>query len=215
MNIGLVSDSLSDLSFDELLTVSAKLGIDSIEFTTGNWSSAPHLNTEKLLNSSAARQEFLKKLADHGLVISGLNASGNPLHPGPTGAEHNRCLLATLELASLLEVENVITMSGLPGGAPGDISPNWIVSSWSPETQQFLSYQWQIAEQYWTQTAELARRNGCKVCIELHGQQLAYNLPSFRKLREITGPVLGLNLDPSHILWMGGDPLEFIRQADP
>lgn len=212
MKIGLVSDSLAHLSVDEVLKTASDLELNCIEFATGNWSTAPHLDLDKLLSNPSARAEFKSKLRDHGLTLSALNANGNPLHPGPTGKVHSDCLYKTMELANLLEVENVITMSGLPG-APGDSFPNWIVTSWPPETQVILKHQWEVAQGYWTQTAQAARDHGVRICIELHGQQLAYNLPTFLQLREITGDVVGLNFDPSHIMWMGGDPLAFIRQA--
>ena len=212
MKIGLVSDSLAHLPVDDVLKTAAELGLDCIEFATGNWSTAPHLDLDKLLSNAAARSEFQSKLRDHGLTLSALNANGNPMHPGPTGTVHSDCLYKTLELANLLGVENVITMSGLPG-APGDSYPNWIVTSWPPETQVILKHQWEVAQGYWSRTAQAARDKGVRICIELHGQQLAYNLPTFLQLREITGDVVGLNFDPSHIMWMGGDPLAFIRQA--
>ena len=43
MHIGLVTDSLGQLSFDELLKTAVDLGINSLEFACGNWSQAPHL----------------------------------------------------------------------------------------------------------------------------------------------------------------------------
>ena len=212
MKIGLVSDSLAHLPVEEVIQTAAALQLDCIEFATGNWSTAPHLDLDKLLSSSSARAEFTSRLQDNGLALSALNANGNPMHPGDTGKIHSECLFKTLKLAGLLGVENVITMSGLPG-APGDHYPNWIVTSWPPETQTILAHQWKVAESYWKETAQVARDNGVRIAIELHGQQLAYNLPTFLQLREITGDVVGLNFDPSHIMWMGGDPLIFIRQA--
>jgi sugar phosphate isomerase/epimerase len=32
-------------------------------------------------------------------------------------------------------------------------------------------------------------------------------VPSLLKLRQMIGPVIGVNLDPSHLFWMGADPL--------
>ena len=43
--------------------------------------------------------------------------------------------------------------------------------------------------------------------IELHGNQLVYNVPSLLQLRAAIGPIIGANLDPSHLFWMGADPL--------
>ena len=57
-------------------------------------------------------------------------------------------------------------MSGLPAGSKSDTTPNWIVSSWPPETQTILAYQWnEVALPYWRQLADHARltRPGLKV----------------------------------------------------
>ncbi len=32
-------------------------------------------------------------------------------------------------------------------------------------------------------------------------------MPSLLKLRDAVGPTVGANLDPSHLFWMGADPL--------
>jgi len=41
MKIGIVSDSLGHLSFEELLDAAVELGVQGVEMNTGNWSSAP------------------------------------------------------------------------------------------------------------------------------------------------------------------------------
>ena len=86
MKIGMITDSLGAFSFDELLGTAAELGIERLEFAAGNWSQAPHLALDRMLDSAPARHEFLAKLGDHGISISALNCSGNPLHPGAIGA---------------------------------------------------------------------------------------------------------------------------------
>jgi hypothetical protein len=62
MRIGMVTDSLSHLSLDELLRTVAELGIEMLEFPCGNWSSAPHLKLDAMLDSAAMRDEFMLKL---------------------------------------------------------------------------------------------------------------------------------------------------------
>ena len=73
MKIGMITDSLGELSFDALLDTAAELGIEQLEFAGGNWSRAPHLVLDALLDSAAARREFAARLADHGITISALN----------------------------------------------------------------------------------------------------------------------------------------------
>ena len=77
MKIGMVSDSLSHLPFEEMLDAAAKLGIAGVEVNTGNRSSAPHLKLDLLLRDSSAREKFLKAFRQHGLELIGLNANGN------------------------------------------------------------------------------------------------------------------------------------------
>jgi len=141
MKIGMITDSLGGLSFDEMLKASAELGLEMLEFACGNWSSAPHVNLDEMLESESARKNFLAKVAAHGLTISALNCSGNPLHPGNKGQLHHDVTLKTFKLAKLLKIDRIVMMSGLPGG-PGDANPNWIVTDWPPECLSILQYQW-------------------------------------------------------------------------
>ena len=53
----------------------------------------------------------------------------------------------------------------------------------------------------------VARDHGVKLCLELHGVQCVYNVETFERLRDAVGDGIGVNFDPSHLLWMGADPL--------
>jgi sugar phosphate isomerase/epimerase len=44
MQIGLITDSVGHLTFDDALDVAQRLGLHSVEVATGNWSEAPHIN---------------------------------------------------------------------------------------------------------------------------------------------------------------------------
>ena len=58
MKIGMITDSLGHLGFDKMLKASAELGLETLEFACGNWSSAPHMKLDKMLESEKARKEF-------------------------------------------------------------------------------------------------------------------------------------------------------------
>ncbi len=213
MKIGMVTDSLGHLSFDELLPTAAGLGIEMLEFGCGNWSQAPHLNLDVLLASESARREFTAKIRDHGLSISALNCSGNQLTPGESGKAHDAVVRKTFQLAKLLDIQRIVMMSGLPGG-PGDTNANWIVVAWPPETTKVLNWQWnEVAIPYWKELVKYGNNLGIeRICIELHGQQLVYNTETLLKLRAAVGETIGANFDPSHMMWMGGEPLQAIRR---
>ena len=212
MRIGLVTDSLGYLSFDELLEAAASLGIQTLEFGCGGWSSAPHVNLDLLLENQAERANFVAKIRDHGLEISALNCSGNQLAPGERGKSHDRVVRNTIKLAQLIGVHRIVMMSGLAVG-PGDQNANWITTAWPPEGQEILRYQWEdVAIPYWRNLANHAREHSIeKICVEQHAHQLAYNTVTLLKLRDAVGELVGVNFDPSHAFWMGGDPLRAIR----
>ena len=215
MKIGMITDSLAELPLDRLLDTAAELGIERLEFAGGNWSRAPHLQLDRLLESAPARRDFLAGLADRGIALSALNCSGNPLHPGEHGARHREVTRKTIRLASLLGVERVVMMSGCPGG-PGDANANWVTTGWPPEMQTILRYQWEeVLIPYWRDLVAHANGLGIrKLCLELHGHQNVYSVETFRRLRDAVGETVGVNFDPSHLLWMGADPLAAIAALD-
>ena len=207
MKLGFVSDSLGALSFEAMLDNAVRMGVSGIEVNTCGWSTAPHFDLQTMLGDAAARTAFKAAFADRGLEIISLNANGNPLHP--TDPAQSEGLKDTIRVAGAMGIKTVCTMSGLPAGNAKDTMPNWVVSSWPPETQEILRYQWEEKLiPFWTEIVSLARENGVeRIALEMHGNQCVYNVPSLHKLREAVGPVIGANLDPSHLFWMGADPL--------
>lgn len=212
MKLGLVSDSLGNLDFESMLDTAAAEGVQGVEINAGNWSSAPHLDLAGLLDDAAARGRFLDAIRARGLELIALNANGNQLHP-VSGAAQSKVVYDTVRLAGLLGVETVCMMSGLPGGGPEDRTPNWVVSAWPPETGEILAWQWQERLlPYWHDLARFAGEHGVRrLGIEMHGNQLVYNVPTLLRLREAVGPVVGANLDPSHLMWMGADPIAAVE----
>jgi sugar phosphate isomerase/epimerase len=211
MKIGLLTDSVSHLPFERALDVAQQLGLSSVEVATGNWSEAPHADLDALVSSEQARAEFAGKVSSRGLTISALCANGNQLHP-TTGKEHDKVVNDTISVASALGIPTVVLMSGLPG-AKGDSTPNWITTAWPPENLAVLDYQWtEIAIPYWKNLAAFARDKGVRLAVEACGGQLVHNVSTMQRLIEATGAdVVGANLDPSHLMWMGADIPAVIR----
>lgn len=206
MKLGFVSDSLGGRSFTGMLDAAVALGVQGVEVNTGGWSTAPHFDMAAM-QDAGARRTFQKAFADRGVQIIALNANGNPLHP--TDTTQSACLKDTIRIAGDMGITTICTMSGLPPGAKGDTMPNWIVNAWPPETQEMLRYQWDdVAIPYWYDIAAFAKSCGIeKIALELHANQLVFNVPSLLRLRAAIGPIIGANLDPSHLFWMGADPL--------
>jgi sugar phosphate isomerase/epimerase len=212
MKIGMITDSLPQTDFDAMLAVAARLEMDMLEFGCGNWSAAPHVELDRLLESAPARRDFHARLAAHGIEISALNCSGNPVHPGEAGRRHDAVTRKTIRLAGLMGVNRVVMMSGCPG-APGDSHANWITTEWPPEVRDVLRWQWDdVLIPYWRGLVAYAGEQGVdRLCLELHGYQNVYNVATLMRLRDAVGETVGANLDPSHLMWMGADPLAAAR----
>lgn len=211
MKLGFVSDSLGRLSFDALLDHAMRLGVDGVEVNTCGWSRAPHFDLKNLLGNPNGQKSYKAAFADRGLEIICLNANGNPLHPAD--AVQGEGLKDTIRVAGEMGIKTVCAMSGLPAGQAGDTMPNWVVSSWPPETQDVLRFQWEERLlPFWADIATLTQEHGVeRIALELHGNQCVYNVPSLLKLRAAIGPIIGANLDPSHLFWMGADPLQVAK----
>lgn len=215
MQLGLITDSLGGLALEQVLDTAVGLGLETVEIATGNWSESPHVDLRALVNSATARNVLAENISSRGLTLSALNANGNQLHP-VSGPAHDVVIRDTIRVASEMGVPTVVLMSGLPG-ARGEKAPNWITTSWPPETLEILEYQWtEVAEPYWIDLAEFARAHNVRLAVEMHGRQLVFNVATLKRLQGIVGDdVVGANLDPSHLMWMGADILAVIRALGP
>lgn len=213
MKVGLVTDILDYMPFEEMLDTCVDQGIETLELGCGNWSKAPHLDLDGLLGSAAKRKRFLNELNVRGISIAALNCSGNQLDPSDEGTMHKAVVNKTLQLAGLLGVETVVMMSGCPGGGPSDRTPNWLTHPILPSHFEMLDWQWnEVAFPYWEKAVLTAKENGVrKVAIENLGCNLVYNPETLFKLRNEVGDTVGMNFDPSHLFWMGGDPIAALR----
>ncbi|SNY71671.1 MULTISPECIES: sugar phosphate isomerase/epimerase family protein [unclassified Pantoea] len=219
MKLSFCTDSLGHLPFEQMLDKLLELGVYGVEMTTGGWSSAPHLPTEALLGSATQRQNLLKALETRGMSIAALNVSGNPLDPGELGQKHKRDTENALALAGELGVKKIVMMSGLPPASPHDTIPNWITYtvSWPPTLKNCLDYQWnEVAIPYWQGLVARAKQSGVeKFALENFSSMLVWNPETLFRLRNAVGDMVGLNLDPSHLLWMGADPIAAARALGP
>lgn len=211
MKLSMVSDSMANLSFEDMLTAAAESEIQGIELNTGNWSGAPHVDLGDLLASETARQTLRDKLEQHNLELVAFNCNGNQLHP-VSGAQHDKVVRDTIRLSGLMGLRTVVLMSGLPAANASDSAPNWITSSWPEENQTYLNWQWrERLIPYWRDLVVFASECGVeKLAVEMHGNQLVFSPATLMQLRGEIGPMVCANLDPSHLMWMGADPIRSV-----
>ena len=214
MKLGAYTACLHDRSLDETLKILGELGLTSAEINTGGFVGTPHIPIDDLLASAGAREDYLGRFGQAGITLTGLNCNGNPLNPDPkVGPRHAHDLRRSIELAALLGVQRVVTMSGLPGGHPGAPVANWVVNPWDSQFLTILEYQWQeVAIPFWRDIQARAADADVKVCIEMHPQNRVFNPPTLMRLVEQTGAThVGAEMDPSHLFWQGIDPVAAVQ----
>jgi sugar phosphate isomerase/epimerase len=211
MELALYTDSVPDLTLDETLDLAVEIGARAVELAAGGQSSAPHLRLFELLDDPGRRAELAGKLASRGLRLAALNCSAWPMHPR-YGDEHVEIMRATFRLAGELGVDKVVTMSGCPGDSPSSATINWITYPWPPDVAAIRDEQWELALEVWRRLADEAATNGItRIALELHPLQLVYNVPTLLRLRSEIGPVVGANVDPSHMFWQQIDPVRAVE----
>jgi sugar phosphate isomerase/epimerase len=215
VELGLYTDSVKHLSFEDALNLAAEIGARGIEIAAGGQSSAPHLRIQDLLSDAVRRKAFADAFSSRGLRIAALNCSAWPLHP-VVGEEHTELIRATIRLASQLGVSKIVTMSGNPGDGPDSSTVNWIWYPWPADAVALLERQWHAAIPLWQDLGAYALANGVQqIAFELHPLHLVYNVPTLMRMREAVGPVIGANVDPSHLFWQQMDPLAVIAALGP
>jgi len=211
VKLGVFTVVYQDLPLERMLDTAAALGIEAVELGTGNYPGNAHCDPGELLEDPSKRTALKLAVEERGLIISALSCHGNPLHPDESVARAaHETWRQTVRLAAQLEVPVVNVFSGCPGDAAGAAVPNWVTAAWPQEFRLLLEWQWQQrAIPYWREEASFARDEGMtRIAFELHPGFLVYNPATLLELRKAVGPEIGANLDPSHLLWQGIDPLE-------
>lgn len=220
MDLCLYTDSVADLTVDETLDLAAELGCGAVEIAAGGQSSAPHMRVFDLLENPQALREFREKITSRGLRMGAVNCSAWPMHP-VHGDQHTDTIRAAIRLAGELGVDKIVTMSGCPADHPASPIVNWISFPWpaqNPEDstagdiQDVLARQWDQAIAYWDEMADYAAAHAIeRIALELHPVHLVYNTPTLLRMRDAIGPIIGANVDPSHMFWQQMDPVAVVR----
>jgi sugar phosphate isomerase/epimerase len=213
MRIGVLTVLFQNFSLEEALDKAVAAGVTAVEIGAGGYPGSQHCRVDELLANESDRRAFLEALESRGLLLSALSVHNNPLSPdAAVAARADEELRQTIRLAQALGVPVVNTFSGLPAGAPGDKTPNWVTCPWPPEFLQMLDYQWnEVAIPYWRELERFAADHGVRIAFEMHPGMLVYNVETLLRLRAATGPALGCNFDPSHLWWNGVDAAAAIR----
>ena len=152
-------------------------------------------------------------IQESGLEISALSCHANPIHPNKAIAKQfDDDLHDAVLMAEKLGIHQINTFSGCPGDCPESKNPNWVVCAWPNDYLEILEYQWnEVLIPYWKDFVAFAKRMASIKSVLRCIRASVYNTYTLKKLRDAVGPEIGANLDPSHLVWQGMDPLKVIR----
>ncbi len=214
MELAICTDVYANLSYPDMLDKVKSLGVSSVEMTAGGWGAQAHVNTKELLSNEKKLNDFKDELRKRNMSIAALNTSCNPLWPSNTGKQYSESMYDCAKLAAKLNVKKIVAMAGLPAGNPSDVTPNWIVStiSWPDFMPEAYEYQWKVTIEWWKKFAKYCKNIGIeKIAIEEFPGTMVWNPSTLFKLRNAVDPIIGINLDPSHLMIVGADPIASAR----
>jgi sugar phosphate isomerase/epimerase len=203
MKLGFLTACLPARSLEEIADWAAREGFEALEVAA--WPAlgdrpftATHLDVDGFGEADAERVREL--FARTGLTLSSLAYYDNNLHPDPQErAAVNEHVAACIDAAALLGVPTVGTFVGRDPGLP--VADNL-----------------RAAEKVFAPLVDRAGEKGVKIVIEncvmegWHPDGYPGNLAYSPELWEWMFDLgLYLNYDPSHLVWMGIDPIEAVR----
>jgi sugar phosphate isomerase/epimerase len=203
MKLGFLTACLPQRSLDEIAAWAAGAGYEALEVAA--WPNlgerpftATHLDADGFTAGDAERVTAL--FGDHGLSLSSLAYYDNNLHPDPGEREAvNRHVRACIDAAALLGCPTVGTFVGR-------------------DPSKTVAENLREAETVFAPLVDHAGAQGVKLMIEncvmegWHPDGYPGNLAYSPELWEWMFSIgLYLNYDPSHLLWMGIDPVEAVR----
>ncbi|MCI8872252.1 MAG: sugar phosphate isomerase/epimerase [Lachnospiraceae bacterium] len=92
-------------------------------------------------------------------------------------------------------------------------SPIWKMWYSFPQTSEAqIEQAYQTVKELWTPIFDEFDACGIKLALEVHPTEIAYDYWSTKRLLETIDyrPTLGINFDPSHLIWQGIDPAVFL-----
>jgi sugar phosphate isomerase/epimerase len=204
MKLGFASAILPDLSLEEVAEFAAAEGFECVELmcwpkgkAERRYAGVTHVDVMDFGKGDAARVDDL--MAAKGVEISGLGYYPNPLAPdeaeAKTYAEH---IKRVIKASALLGVNQMNTFIG---------------RDWTKSVEE----NWPRFKRVWKPLVKFAEDQGVKIGIENcpmlftrdewpGGKNLATTPAIWRRMfEEIPSPSLGLNYDPSHMVWQQMD----------
>ena len=214
MKLGVCAVLFGDKPLEQVLPYLKSIGIQELEIGAGGYPGKAHCDPAALLADENKLAQFKATIEAHGLPINTLSCHGNPVHPDKATRENCReDFRNTILLCEKLGIKKIIGFSGCPGDSADAKYPNWVTCPWPNDFSDLLKWQWEeVLVPYWKEEVQFAEAHGIeKIALEMHPGFCVYNPETLLHLRAEVGNLIGANLDPSHLIWQGIDPVAAIR----
>ena len=101
---------------------------------------------------------------------------------------------------------------GVVNGFTGSSIWQWIYS-FPPVSPQMIDDGFKLLAERWNPILDVFGECGVKFALEVHPTEIAFDLYTAERALEALDhrEEFGFNFDPSHLIWQGVDPVEFIR----
>lgn len=88
------------------------------------------------------------------------------------------------------------------------------IYSFPPVTADMIKAGYDLLAERWLPILDVYQECGVKFALEVHPTEIAFDLYSAEATLKALNyhPAFGFNFDPSHLIWQGVDPVEFIRE---
>jgi sugar phosphate isomerase/epimerase len=214
MKLGILTAPFADRRLDEVADWAAGVGFEALEVAcwpkatgpTRRYAGTSHLDVATI--GAEAGREVLAGLAEKGVEVSALAYYPNPLHPD---ASHRAEVIAHLK--------QVIS-------AAGRIGVPLVNTFCGGDANRTLDENWDEAQRVWPDIIAHAKDAGVGLAFENcpmifsrdewpGGHNIAYAPVIWRRILSDWDGAVGMNFDPSHLIWQMIDLRRFIREFGP
>jgi sugar phosphate isomerase/epimerase len=222
--VTLFTGQWADLSFDQLSGLIRDFGYDGAELAC--W--GDHFDVAKAISDNgyaAAKRGQLEKhgLACHAIsnhlagqavcdVIDQRHKSILPPHVWGDGKADGVWKRAAEEMKNTARAAQKFGVDVVNGFTGSSI---WhLLYSFPPVPESMIEAGFEQFAERWNPILDVFGECGVRFALEVHPTEIAFDLYTARRALEAVGnrPEFGFNFDPSHLIWQGVDPVEFIRE---
>lgn len=220
--VTLFTGQWADIPFDEMCAKAAEMGYEGLELAT--WGN--HVNAKRAAEDmdyvreikSALERNNLKAWAISAhlsgqLVGDVLDARHNGFAPSSVANQPDKMRAwAVQEVMDTIHAAHNLGINIITGFMGSPIWPYWY--SFPQTSQQMVDEGYATIVERWTPLFDEMDKYGILFGLEVHPTEIAFDYYSFLKLLKAFNyrKTLGMNFDPSHLLWQGLKPHLVIRE---